>query len=283
MGKSNILIVGSNSLVGKSLKSLNLLSGFDIYKTSRSISKDVSNNFIEFDLKRNENKKINIDFEWCIYLADLDLIDGLLNEKVKFKNLIAFSTSSVLTKIHSSHKKDQKLVERFQNAEEYTKKKCIEKGIQCFIFRPTMIYSIGSDQNITVISNFIKKYKFFPRIGSYSGLRQPVSSDCLAKLISNVIDSGSQLDSPESFQVAGKETMTFEEMIIRIFKYNRVKPIFIPVNKAFFGFMLKILKYFGFLQNISFEMIDHASMDFNFDISEVIDKFNFNPKEFLKS
>ena len=45
----------------------------------------------------------------------------------------------------------------------------------------------------------------------------------------------------------------------------------------------KILKYFGFLQNISFEMIDHASMDFNFDISEVIDKFNFNPKEFLKS
>tara|TARA_B000000532_G_C18556139_1_gene272131 strand:- start:45 stop:485 length:441 start_codon:yes stop_codon:yes gene_type:complete len=146
-----------------------------------------------------------------------------------------------------------------------------------------MIYSIGSDQNITVISNFIKKYKFFPRIGSYSGLRQPVSSDCLAKLISNVIDSGSQLDSPKSFQVAGKETMTFEEMIIRIFKYNRVKPIFIPVNKAFFGFMLKILKYFGFLQNISFEMIDHASMDFNFDISEVIDKFNFNPKEFLKS
>ena len=79
MGKNNILIVGSNSLVGKSLKSLNLLSGFDIYKTSRSISKDVSNNLIEFDLKRNENKKINIDFEWCIYLADLDLIDGLLN------------------------------------------------------------------------------------------------------------------------------------------------------------------------------------------------------------
>ena len=39
MGKNNILIVGSNSLVGKSLKSLNLLSGFDIYKTSRSISK----------------------------------------------------------------------------------------------------------------------------------------------------------------------------------------------------------------------------------------------------
>ena len=112
MGKNNILIVGSNSLVGKSLKSLNLLSGFDIYKTSRSISKDVSNNLIEFDLKRNENKKINIDFEWCIYLADLDLIDGLLNEKVKFKNLIAFSTSSVLTKIHSSHKKDQRLVEK---------------------------------------------------------------------------------------------------------------------------------------------------------------------------
>ena len=71
MGKNNILIVGSNSLVGKSLKSLNLLSGFDIYKTSRSISKDVSNNLIEFDLKRNENKKINIDFEWCIYLARL--------------------------------------------------------------------------------------------------------------------------------------------------------------------------------------------------------------------
>ena len=58
----------------------------------------------------------------------LDLIDGLLNEKVKFKNLIAFSTSSVLTKIHSSHKKIE-LVEKFQNAEEYTKKKCIEKGI----------------------------------------------------------------------------------------------------------------------------------------------------------
>ena len=73
MGKNNILIVGSNSLVGKSLKSLNLLRGFDIYKTSRSISKDVSNNLIEFDLKRNENKKINIDFEWCIYLADLIL------------------------------------------------------------------------------------------------------------------------------------------------------------------------------------------------------------------
>ncbi len=283
MEKGNILIVGSNSLVGKSLKSLNLLNGFKIYKTSRSISDDVSNNMIEFDLKKNDNKRINIDFEWCIYLADLDLIEGLLEEKVKFKNLIAFSTSSVLTKINSSHKKDKRLVEKFQIAEEYTKKKCIKKGIQCFIFRPTMIYSIGSDQNISVINNFIKKYKFFPRIGSYSGLRQPVSSYCLAKLISNVIESKPQFDSPRFFQVAGKEIMTFEEMIIQIFQYNRMKPIFIPVNKSLFKVMLQTLNSIGLFKDISFDMIDHASMDFNFDITQVRNEFNFNPKGFLEN
>jgi hypothetical protein len=283
MNQDNILIIGSNSLIGSSLESLDLLKGYNIYKTSRNIlNSEPSDKLIEFDLARDNNKNIDIEFEWCIYLADLHLIDGLMKTSIKFKNLIAFSTSSVLTKSNSMHDKDIELVKKFQDAENYINQACLNKKISCYVFRPTLIYSIGNDQNITVINNFIKKYKFFPRIGSYSGLRQPVSSDCLAVLVLNVINSKLQFDAPKFYEVAGSDLLTFEEMIKKIFIFNKTKPIFIPVNKYVFKIALKILNYFGFLKNISFDMIDHASMDFNFDISEACNKFNFNPKGFLK-
>lgn len=283
MMSKNILIVGSNSLIGMELKSLDW-SGYNLFFTSRNLNdKSANKNIIQFDLKTNDTIDIDLEFEWCIYLADLPLIKGLMSSGLNIKKIIAFSTTSVLTKTDSVHEKDLNLVSRFISAEKYLKSSCLENNIGCYVFRPTLIYSIGHDKNVTVINKFVKKFKFFPKIGNLSGLRQPISSSCLAELVFKAVLQEPEQGSVIFFEVAGNETFTFKEMVERIFAYNNLYPLFIPLNKTLFRYTLKLLNSLGLFKNISFDMIDHASMDFNFDTKEVREKFNFKPKNFLEN
>lgn len=280
--KKNILIIGSNSLIGNDLRCLDL-SAYNLYFTSRkSEHSECSRNTIKYDLEDKKKLKLDIEFEWCIYLADLPLIKGLFNSGIKFKNLIAFSTSSVLTKVNSSHIKDKNLLEEFTNAENLLVEQCNYQKFGCYVFRPTLIYSLGKDKNVTVINNFIKKYKFFPKIGNFTGLRQPIASSCLAQLIRNAISKQPSPGFVKFYQVAGQETMTFKEMVEKLFYLNMQKPIFIPINKTFFYYVLKTANLMGFFKNISFDMIDHASMNFNFSNKEIYEDFKFKPKNFLE-
>ena len=281
MMKKTLLLVGVGSLIGQRFISLDL-SAYEIYYVTRDSSKCVGADcWIKFDLDSGEAKLSKNNFDVCIYMADLPKIFTLLNSGLQVERLVAFSTSSVLTKVNSSHQRDADLVNSFEKAQVGLEKWCKEQSTSCVILQPTMIYDVGLDRNVTVMKNFIQKFHFFPLIGPYSGLRQPVSACDLGELVLSIIEKETWSSDFFIFTVAGHDVLTFREILERIFTLYALPPIFVPVNKSLFNFSLRLLNRLGFMQNIGSEMIDHAEMDFVFDNRPLELEFGFKSRPFL--
>ena len=279
--KKKLLFVGIGSLVGQNLCNLDL-SSYEVFYTTRDQKKfSVDSSYIHFDLDGPKSTLNNHHFDACVYMADLPKIFTLLNSGVRFDRIITFSTSSVLTKVNSNHKSDIKLVKDFENAQSRLKDWCINASVSCVILQPTMIYDIGRDRNLTVIKNFIEKFHFFPLVGDYKGLRKPISAVDLGFLVLAILDKREWSNQFMTFTVSGGETMSFRELVERLFLLCEVRPIFIPINKKIFNFILKSLNALGLMKHIGAEMIDHAEMDFNFDNDPIYREFGFVPKSLI--
>ena len=279
--KKKLLIVGLGSLVGRHLSGLDL-SFYEVFYITRDVRKcGIDSSYILFDLDESEHTLKNHHFDECVYMADLPKIFTLVNSGASFDRIIAFSTSSVLTKAESSHSSDIKLVSDFERAQLRLKDWCMSSSVSCVILQPTMIYDIGRDHNLTVMKNFIEKYRFFPLIGGYNGLRKPVSAIDLGMLVLDILGKQTWSGQFMIFTVSGGETISFRELLERIFCLCGARPIFIPVNKKIFSLALKFLNMFGLMKNISSEMIDHAEMDFIFDNTPVYREFGFVPESLI--
>jgi nucleoside-diphosphate-sugar epimerase len=279
--KKKLLLVGIGSLVGQNLSELDL-SSYEICYTTRDVQKcGNDSSYIHFDLDNTESTLKNHHFDVCVYMADLPKIFTLVNSGASFDRLIAFSTSSVLTKAKSTHASDIQLVNEFKSAELSLKDWCTTESVSCVILQPTLIYDIGRDRNLTVIKSFIDKYKFFPLVGNYRGLRKPVSAVDLGLLVVAILVKQAWSHQFMIFTVSGGETMSFKELLERIFFLSGARPIFFPINKKIFNLALKFLNTLGLMRNIGTEMIDHAEMDFIFDNAPIYREFGFVPKALI--
>ena len=81
--------------------------------------------------------------------------------------------------------------------------------------RPTLIYAEGRDTNITPLSRLIRRFGFMPLVGGAPGLRQPVHAEDLA--IGAIAAAASPAAINKFYSLPGAETLTYREMIGRIF------------------------------------------------------------------
>ncbi len=132
------------------------------------------------------------------------------------RHIVALSSTSRFTKSISSDPTEQALAERLADGEERLIAWAKTKDVTWTILRPTLIYGLGSDKNISVIARFIRRFSLFPFLGAAWGLRQPihvhdVASSCLAAL-----KRGEAIN--RSYNLSGGETLTYREMVGRIFQ-----------------------------------------------------------------
>src|SRR5581483_4387437 len=105
---------------------------------------------------------------------------------------------------------------------------CREKGIAVTILRPTLIYGVGLDKNITVLTGFIRRFGFFPVYPPAFGRRQPVHADDLAIAVLNVMDNEKTFG--RAYNVSGGEVITYRSMLERIFTALGRKARIIPLT-----------------------------------------------------
>lgn len=131
------------------------------------------------------------------------------------RRLIAFSSSSVLTKADSAVASERDLIARMIEAEVAIAEWCKSHGIAWTILRPTLIYLEGHDANITRLARIIKRFGIMPVVGRADGRRQPVHAVDLA---TGAISAGSSPRAENKYYVlAGGETISYREMMGRIF------------------------------------------------------------------
>ena len=137
------------------------------------------------------------------------------------QRLVCFSSTSMLAKAASPSAAEREVAGMLAAAEA-----AVAAGaIPWTVLRPTLIYGLGLDRNITVAARFIRRWHCFPLSGPGKGLRQPVHAGDLAAAALAALDLPAA--AGQSFNLGGGETLSYRQMIQRIFETLGQHPRFL--------------------------------------------------------
>ena len=215
------------------------------------------------------------------HIAPLPLLPALLTRLPKnapLKRVIAFSSTSRLTKATSSEPTERLVAAQLMEAETETIATCQARGIAWTLFRPTLIYGGGIDKNVTFIAKFIRRYGFFPLVGQGSGLRQPVHADDLAAACVQAYSSLNAVH--KTYNLSGGQTLSYRDMVEAIFQQLGKKPRIISIPLPLFKLMIRTLTWLPAYAHLSTAMITRMNEDLCFDHANAYQDFGYNPRIF---
>ena len=193
------------------------------------------------------------------------------------RRLVAFSSTSALTKSNSSESSDREISVLLSEGEARLR----ELHPKVTILRPTMIYGGPGDRNVERVAQQLLKFPFFPLVGSGMGLRQPVHADDLATAA--VLATKSSLASGKAYNLAGSEVLPFRQMIQRIGAANNSAVRFVSIPLPAARTALLLLSSLPRFRGIPLGSLERMNRDLVFDISQARHDFRYAPRAFEPS
>ena len=207
---------------------------------------------------------------------------GLACERVEgmpsLRRVVAFSSSSVLSKQSSGNASEQEQMTEMKDQEDGLRRLCRERSVPLLLLRPTMIYGCGLDNNVSFLAATARRLGFIPVAGRATGLRQPVHADDLAALAVAAIVSGNPVNL--AGEICGGSTLTYRDMASRIAGAVSEKCRVISVPLWLMMPTITILSRFRPWRSLNAEMVRRQSMDLVFDDSAVREALNCDPRPF---
>ena len=160
---------------------------------------------------------------------------------------------------------------------------CQHHQVALSIFRPTMIYGYGQGQNLSFIARIIKRFGVFIIANPANGLRQPVHADDLAQAVTQALYAPASYG--RTYTLSGAETMTYKELVQRVFLALGVRPRIIGLNLSWYRLGLRsvsrIAKLLGRSLPIDPAMADRMQQDLSFSHQAATQDFDYTPDVFL--
>jgi nucleoside-diphosphate-sugar epimerase len=180
--------------------------------------------------------------------------------------------------LRSADPQERELAATFQRSEEALARLCAERGIRWTVFRPTLVYSPGLDRNVSEIARFIGRLGFFPILGNGRGKRQPVHADDLASVCVSALRAPESFD--RAYDLSGGETLTYREMVERIFSGLGRTPRIIRVPPALLKAVINAARILPRFRKLSAELVTRMNTDMCFDHAEALRDLGFSPRKF---
>jgi len=276
-----VLVTGGSSQIGKCLLRRLDAAGAATRALGRTRLLEVpTEHFIAGDLK-DSSLGLSEDLEAVVHIAALWLLPPHLEElhACGVRRIVCFSTTSIFVKQESSDSGERDLVARMVEAERQVLARCGELGIACTILRPTLIYGLGMDRNISRAARFIRRFHFYPLPGGATGLRQPVHADDLAAVALAALVS--PVAGDKCYEVGGGERLTYREMIGRIFDALDMPRRFLPV--PFLAFFAAAAGVVLRRPEITGEMVYRMGRDLVCDNRPASRDLGYDPRPFLSA
>jgi nucleoside-diphosphate-sugar epimerase len=205
---------------------------------------------------------------------------GLL-EAHGIKRLVALSSTSRFTKSDSSEPQEQTMARRLSEAEAQVQAWAESRGVEWVILRPTLIYGLGRDKNITEIARFIRRFGFFPVLGKAGGLRQPVhAADVAGACVAALRTPGA---ANRAYNLSGGETLAYRDMVARVFAALGRSPRLLTVPLPAFRAAVALLRCVPRYRHWSAAMAERMNQDLVFDHGEATRDLDFRPQAFNPS
>jgi nucleoside-diphosphate-sugar epimerase len=236
---SHVLVTGATTAVGRFLLPRLEAAGYQVTALGRNIPDgEAAGRWRRCDLTDPGAVAALPEAEGLIHVAPLWLLPPLLRplRQAGVRRIVAFSSTSVHTKMGSASRRERALVRSLLDSEHQV----LNAGgfARTTILRPTLIYGGGLDRNISAIARWIDRHGFFPVEGGGRGLRQPVHADDLAWVGVRLL--AQDVEMRGAVEVGGEEALPYREMVERIFAALERPPRILSVPRPALQWALRI-------------------------------------------
>ncbi|HLD08552.1 MAG TPA: NAD-dependent epimerase/dehydratase family protein, partial [Methylophilaceae bacterium] len=197
------------------------------------------------------------------------------------RRVVALSSTSRFTKDSSTDPQEQAMASQLADAEERLQVWAKSKGVEWVILRPTLIYGLARDKNISEIARFIRRFSFFPLLGLAEGLRQPLHVEDVAGACFSALNTPSVVN--RAYNISGVETLSYREMVSRVFAAMGRRPRLLTVPLGVFRLAVACLRWLPRYRHWSAAMAERMNRDLVFDHTEATRDFGFHPRAFMLS
>lgn len=280
------IVTGATSQIGGFLIPLLLESGHHVTALSRSSqgqNDQAGVEWLQLDIaKEPDFSPIGGNARVVIHLAPLPLLPPLLGSLagLSVKRIIAFGSTSAFTKVESKDSGEVRLAESLLEAENTIANHCTELGIAWTVFRPTIIYGGGRNSAIAFIARHTRRFGFFPVVAGGKGLRQPVHAADLADACMMAL--GCTAAHNRAYDLPGGETLSYREMVVRIFRHQDRSPRIANIPLVGFRAMLGLLRLLPGNRHLTAEMANRMNQNLVFDAGDAQRDFAYRPRGFLR-
>jgi GT2 family glycosyltransferase/nucleoside-diphosphate-sugar epimerase len=282
--RRRVLVTGATSLIGDYLLPALVNRGFEVHAVSRNppcYGRHPDLYWHHVDITRAIPEAAG-DAEVLIHLAPLATLPSLLRSLAGQgpKRVIGFGSTSVFTKARSAYEKERQLAAGLQASEQQIADLGDRYGIRWTVFRPTLVYHLGRDKNVTTIAQFLGKFGFFPLVNGGTGGRQPVHAEDLALATVDAIDNARSFG--KAYNLSGGETLSYRNMVIRIAEAIGVPARLVNIPLPLLRGLISFLSLTPRFRLLNPEMANRINQDMCFDNSEAVEELGFAPRAFMR-
>lgn len=274
-----LLLTGASSQIGVFVIPRLVRAGFRVIAVSRKGKPEA---FPSFEQVRWLNVTEALDAaKQCRFMLSagpLDLALEFLMSCGQFEKAVVFSSSSVETKQKSGNRAERSQIQDMLTFEAKLGALSENNRLPLVIFRPTLIYGCGMDSNISRLANWINRYGFMPVNGRADGLRQPVHADDLAKVA--IAAMLCKDDLPRVLNLSGGDTLSYSEMVSRIFKALGKPVRLLRLPQWLFVLLVNIANTVKSTGGINSEMVRRQRLDLVFEDSQARQLLDYKPRPF---
>lgn len=194
------------------------------------------------------------------------------------RHVVALSSTSRFTKVGSGNTVENAVAAKLIESEARVQVWAESHGIKWLILRPTLIYGLGRDKNISEIARFIRRFGFFPVLGRAQGLRQPIHAEDIAAACVCALHAPDVAN--RAYNISGGETLTYRDMVARVFAALDCNPRLLTVPLWVFRMAVAMLRPLPRYRQLSAAMAVRMNRDLVFDHAEAVRDLGFKPRGF---
>ena len=276
---ASVVLTGASSQIGVFAIDRLLSAGFYVQALSRNGKPDSWPDHPQVGwFKPDEWQNQRQDSRFLLSAGPMDVALQILENNIPIETAVVFSSSSVHSKTDSDNRLEKDQVRAMLAVQSKLRRLADERSIKLLILKPTMIYGCGLDTNITQLAGWIRRFGFMPINGHAEGLRQPVHAEDLATLAVAALNSQAEL--PAELLLAGGETLSYREMVSRIFMAQGKTARFVRLPQWLFVLLVRFVSAIKPGLKINAEMVKRQKTDLVFDDGPARQLLAYEPRPF---